>query len=84
MEGRQCNIHTKITNEVRLSTGWAANQLIGYHGKGNGKKYSIDKSIQHYISCHISDEQFIFSPGRDTLQLLRFTEYVTQKLNERA
>jgi hypothetical protein len=43
------------------------------------------RQIYPALSCHISDEQFAFLPGRDsTLQLLHFTEHDTDKFNERA
>jgi hypothetical protein len=42
------------------------------------------RKIYRALSCHIPDEQFAFLPGRDTtLQVLRFTEYVTDKFSER-
>jgi hypothetical protein len=43
---------------------------------------TLYRKIYQALLCHIPDEQFAFLPGRDlTLQLLRFTEYITDKLN---
>jgi hypothetical protein len=68
--------------ESRLSLGEAANQLTRYHGRSNGE--TLYRQMYQALACHIPDEQFAFLPGRDTtLQVLRFTEHVTDMFNRR-
>jgi hypothetical protein len=43
------------------------------------------RQIYPAVLCHLPDEKFAYLPGRETtLQLIRFTEYVTDNFNERA
>jgi hypothetical protein len=70
----------KNPKQSRLSTGQAATQFIRYHGQSNGKN-----TLQRNSSTIMPhpDGKFIFLPGRVmTLQLLRFTEIITDKFSE--
>jgi hypothetical protein len=81
MEGNKCNVHTK--NSKRTPDFQRTGGQSIYHEQINGKM--LYRQVYPALSYRIPDEQFAYLPRRDTtLQLLRFTEYVTDKFSERA